>query len=568
MFRRFKRHIKSNSYNSRIKDIDPDEIFLDSQNLPAFDVDQFEGRLEKSISSRTFISFGIFCLLIFSLFFFRSFFLQVVEGQSYLQKSNNNMLRYTLLFPQRGVIYDRSGTELAWNVAGSSTPEFSLRKYDDAPGLANLIGYLKYPQKDSDGFYYNEDFVGEDGIEKYFNGTLAGTNGLRIVQTDASGDLLSQSVVRPPEDGQNITLSIDSKLETELYNTIASVAGSVGFTGGAGVIMNVNTGEVIAMTSFPEYDSQILTDGTDTQAIQQFLTDKNNPFLNRAINGLYTPGSIVKPYIAIAALNENIIDPSTKILSTGSISLPNPYDPAHPSIFNDWRPQGWVDMEQAIAVSSDVYFYEVGGGYQNQKGLGINLIDKYMGMFGFGENLPSGFFDGSPGTVPSPAWKLANFNGANWLIGDTYHTAIGQYGWQVTPVQMVRAVASIANNGKLVTPSILLGGDPNNFTQLNINKSYFQIVQQGMEMDVQGGVASGLDVSYMTLGAKTGTAQLGVNNQYLNSWVTGFFPYDDPKYAFAVVMERGPASNDVGGVYVMRQVFDWMHVNEPQYLSD
>ena len=118
--------------------------------------------------------------------------------------------------------------------------------------------------------------------------------------------------------------------------------------------------------------------------------------------------------------------------------------------FNDWRPQGWVDMEHAIAVSSDVYFYEVGGGYQNQKGLGISLIDKYMGMFGFGKDLPDGFFSGNAGTVPSPLWKAENFNSEDWHIGDTYHTAIGQYGLQVTPIQKVRAVASIANGGKLM----------------------------------------------------------------------------------------------------------------------
>ena len=271
--------------------------------------------------------------------------------------------------------------------------------------------------------------------------------------------------------------------------------------------------------------------------------------------------------MALAALSGDIIDPSTKILSTGSISLPNPYDPAHPSVFLDWRPQaGWI--WQAIAVSSDVYFYEVGGGYQNQKGLGITLIDKYMPMFGFGQDMPDGFFSGNAGTVPSPQWKADNFNNESWLTGDTYHTAIGQYGWQVTPIQMVRAVASIANNGKLLTPSILLGGNPNDFTQLPFTKDDFDIVRTGMKMDVQGGVASGLNVPYLTLGAKTGTAQLGTHNQFLNSWVTGFFPYDNPKYAFAVVMEQGPATNDVGGVYVMRQVFDWMNANKPQYLKN
>jgi penicillin-binding protein 2 len=298
------------------------------------------------------------------------------------------------------------------------------------------------------------------------------------------------------------------------------------------------------------------------------LKDKNNPFLNRAIDGLYTPGSIVKPFMAIAALSENIIDPSTKILSTGSISVPNPYDPEHPSVFKDWRAQGWVDMRHAIAVSSDVYFYEVGGGFENQKGLGINLIDKYMSEFGFGKYLPDGFFKSYSGTIPTPKWKKENFNGEDWRIGDTYHTSIGQYGFQVSPIQEVRALSAIANGGKLLDPSILLGGNPDNYTNLNLNPDYLNVVKEGMNLGTQaGGVAQGLGVDYVKLAAKTGTAELGSKKQFVNSWVTGFFPYDKPKYAFAIIMEKGPVTNTTGGVYVMRQVLDWMYVNKPEYLK-
>ena len=288
MFNKFKRKFKDGPYRGRIKDIDPDEIFLDSQNLPKFDVNQFEGRLEKAISPKTFIVFGIFCTLVFGLFFVRSFFLQVVDGSGYAQKSDANMLRDTLIFPERGVIYDRNGMKLAWNTASSSNPEFSLRKYDDAPGLSSVVGYIKYPLKDNSGFYYNENFEGEDGAEKYFDSGLSGTDGSRIVEVDANGKVQSQNIIEPPVDGSNIKLSIDANIQTELYNTIAKLAGSVGFTGGAGVIMDVNTGEVVAMVSYPEYDSQVLTDRTDTKAINQFLTDKSNAFLNRAINGHFT----------------------------------------------------------------------------------------------------------------------------------------------------------------------------------------------------------------------------------------------------------------------------------------
>ncbi len=567
MFKKVKKKIKGNPYKDRIKDIDPDEIFLDSENLPKFNVDQFEGRIEKPISSRTFVFFGIACFLIFAGFIIRAINLQVTNGPYYLQKSENNRLRNTLVFANRGVIYDRNDNKLAWNVDSESSPEFSLRKYSSQSGLSHVLGYIKYPSKDSSGFYYSEDFVGKDGVEKYYSDILSSKNGLRIVEVDAHGAIQSQSVVRPAVDGQDIKLSIDSNLQSEIYKVISDLVNRVGFTGGAGVIMDVNTGEVLALTSYPEYDSQTLTDGTNSLAINQLLKNKNNPFLDRVVNGLYTPGSIVKPYMSIAALNENIIDPNTKILSTGSISIPNIYDPLHPSVFKDWRAQGWVDMRHAIAVSSDVYFYEVGGGYENQKGLGISLIDKYMHLFGFGFDIPNGFFTGTSGVIPDPQWKAENFNGEKWNIGDTYHTSIGQYGFQVTPIQTVRAVASIANGGKLLEPSILSGGNPDKFIQLNLDPADYKVVREGMKLGVEEGVAVGLNTGYLSLGAKTGTAELGSKKQFVNSWVTGFFPYDNPKYAFAIIMEKGPVTNTMGGVYVMRQVLDWMHINTPQYLK-
>ena len=567
MFSKLNPFKEKNPYKNRIKDIDPDEIFLDSENLPNFNVNQFEGRIEKPITINTFIVFGIGCFLIFAGFFLRSFDLQVNKGEDYLKKSENNRLKNSLIFSNRGVIYDRNDDKIAWNVASENNPEFSLRKYSNLSGLSHVVGYIKYPSKDSSGFYYSEHFVGKDGVEKYFNDVLTGVNGLRIVEVDARGKIQSENMIRPAEDGKDIKLSIDSELQNHMYDVISDLSKQVGFAGGAGVIMNIDTGEVLALTSYPEYDSQILTDGNNKNAINQFLTNKNNPFLDRAINGLYTPGSIVKPFMSIAALSENIIDPNTKILSTGSISIPNIYDPLNPSVFRDWKVHGWVDMRHAIAVSSDVYFYEIGGGYENQKGLGINLIDKYMKMFGFGQNLPEGFFDGNAGVVPDPDWKAQNFNGEKWNIGNTYHTSIGQYGFQVSPIQAVRAIAAIANNGKLLEPSILFGGNKDKFNQLDLDFNYFKIVREGMKLAVDEGSASGLNVGYLSVGAKTGTAELGSKKQFVNSWVTGFFPYNKPKYAFAVIMERGPETNTFGGVYVMRQIFDWMYVNTPEYLE-
>lgn len=273
--------------------------------------------------------------------------------------------------------------------------------------------------------------------------------------------------------------------------------------------------------------------------------------------------------MSIAALNEGIITPEKQILSTGSISIQNPYNPQLKAVFNDWKAHGWVDMRRAIAVSSDVYFYEIGGGYEGQKGMGISNIEKYSRMFGFGSVTGIDLADEKIGTIPNPEWKAKMFKGEDWRIGDTYHTVIGQYGFQVTLVQAVRSIAAIANGGTLLTPHLLKEPHQEYATsQIPISDDKFKVGREGMRDAVLGGTVVGLNVPYVEVAGKTGTAEIDAGKKYVNSWVVGFFPYENPKYAFAVVMERGPHANTVGGVFVMRQMFDWMHVNTPEYLKN
>jgi penicillin-binding protein 2 len=559
-------------YEKREKDIDPDEIFIDSENLPNFDVYQFEGRLEKPISRRSLFILGVVVLIIILVFIFRIGNLQISNGEYYFTKSENNRLRNSLIFAKRGVVYDRVGTKLVWNAENLQDKAFDLRKYIPLDGLSHLLGYLKYPSKDKYGFYFTEVFDGKDGVEKVYNDILSGENGKRIVEVDALGAVQSENIIHNAQDGENITLTVDADVQNKIYQEIKSLAQKVGFSGGAGIIMDVNTGAVLAMTSYPEYSSQILTDGQNKSVINKYLTDKNTPFLNRVIDGLYTPGSTVKPYMAFAALSENIIDPYQNIFGAAYISIPNPYDSTKPTIFKDWKAHGYVDMKKALAVSSDIYFYEIGGGYENQKGLGILAIDKYMKMFGFGEALSTPFFSGEAGVIPTPEWKKANFDGDEWRVGNTYHTSIGQYGFQVSPVQMVRAVSALANGGRLIEPEILLDQADHlddRVTDLNLNQADLKIVREGMHDGVikDYGVAKGLNSSDYTVAAKTGTAELGVYKQYVNSWVTGFFPYENPKYAFVIIMEKGPVANTTGATSVMRQVLDYMAVYKSEYLK-
>ena len=552
--------------NSR-NNIEPDEIFLDSSNLPNFDTHQFEGRLVSPISGRVIALLSVFFVITLITLVYKTWNLQVVNGSVYASRSENNRLRHTTLFSPRGVIFDRNKKELAWNIYGEDK-EFALRKYTELPGFSHILGYVKYPAKDSSGFYYNENYVGKTGIENFFNSDLSGENGQKIIETNALGKIQSENVNRPPKNGDNILLTVDEQLQNKLFESISGLVQRAVFSGGAGVIMDVHNGEILALSSYPEYSSQIMSDGADGSAIKAYLEDKNRPFLNRVIDGLYTPGSIVKPFVALGALTEKIISPYDTIFSGGKIIIPNIYDPSKPSVFTEIRAHGFVDMRKAIAESSNVYFYEVGGGFENQKGLGIANIEKYVRMFGFGSDFPEGFFSGKSGVVPSPEWKKETFkNDSIWRLGDTYNTAIGQYGFQATPIQVVRAVSAIANGGTLVNPSIILNYPNTEVKPINIKTEDFQVVREGMRGAVQYGTAVGLNIPQVEVAAKTGTAELGTAKKFVNSWAIGFFPYKNPKYAFAVLMERGPSANLIGGLFVMRELLDWMSLNTPQYLE-
>ena len=354
--RKIKRQLDSPIYFSgKYQDINPEDIFLDSTNLPGFEEHRFEGRIEKPMGQKTFFAMKIILTVIILALVSKLWVLGIKQGNIYTQISENNRLEQTLIFANRGLIYDRNMLELANNAIKKVDGAFAGRYYVPIKGLAHTVGYLKYPLSDKSGIYYEENYRGRDGVERAFNDLLSGTNGLKLRETDVFGNITSESVIEKPKDGSPIVLSIDAYLTEALHKAIGSLAKDKGFVGGAGVLMDVNTGEILAMTSFPEYDQNILTNGTDRETINLWVNNSSKVFLNRTIGGLYTPGSILKPIVALAALNEKIISPTKKILSTGSIIVPNPYDPSKPSIFKDWKAHGWTNMREALAVSSDTW---------------------------------------------------------------------------------------------------------------------------------------------------------------------------------------------------------------------
>lgn len=555
----------------RIKDIDPDEIFLDSKNLPNFNTQQFEGRLEKAIPKHSIILMGIFFTIVSFVFIWQVINLQIIKGEAYFKKSENNTLMKHPIFADRGLIYDRKGILLSWNtwkkedINKLSSPE---RSYYPFPGFGLLLGYISAPAKDSSGKYWQDTFIGKDGVESFFNNSLTGVNGERITETDVKGVIQSENMILEPKSGENISLSIDSEIQKKMYDSISNMAQGVNFMGGAGVLMDIKTGEILAMTSYPEYDSNVLSLGSDNKTISGYFSDKRKVFLNRSISGLYSPGSIVKPFLGYGALVDNVISPLKTIFANGSISILNPYFPDKKTIFKDHGIFGNVDMRKAIAISSDVYFYEIGGGFESQKGLGILNIDKYSKIFGIGQETGFNLNGEKNGTIPTPEWKSKTFKGDPWRVGDTYNTAIGQYGFQVTPIQMARAVAAIANLGSIYTPHITLNDKKFEIpTVIPIDASKMIVIKEGMRMAVTEGTCMALNISSVEVAAKSGTAQVGFGNTNTNSWIVGFFPYDNPKYSFALVMERGPKAASGNATRVMSEVIDYMSLYKSEYLK-
>lgn len=564
---------KKRSKKINTHSIDPDEIFMDTLNVSGLDTQQFEGVIERSITKKTMYAVAGFFAVVGIIFAAKLFQLQIMNGGSYLAKSENNRLHHTPIFADRGVIYDRNNTELAWNVAGTAEEPFSVRSYINHGGFAHLIGYVGYPSKDGSGFFWQNEIIGKSGVEKKLNSFLSGENGQKIVELDAHQNVLTENMVTLPKPGANVILTIDSGIQGAMYDAIKELAVNKGFEGGAGVMMDVHTGEVLALTSYPEYDLNILSHGDDHQTIAKYAVDERHVYLNRVLAGLYTPGSIVKPYLAMGALNEGLITPSTTVFSSGQVTIPNRYDPTKPQIFRDWKKggHGVTDVYKAIAESVNTFFYSIGGGYNGQQGLGINRIDDYISRFLIGQKTGIDIDGEVAGNVPSPEWKKKVFPAdGNWYQGDTYNSAIGQFGFQVTAVQMVRAVAAIANGGTLLQPYVTMNPQPVITPPQHvqgIDQKWFTVIRDAMRKTVTDGTAKIVNVPYVHAAIKTGTAQVGAKNAFMNSWSTGFFPYENPKYAFVIVMEKARSTNETGATFVMSKVFDWMNVNTPGYFK-
>ena len=227
-------------------------------------------------------------------------------------------------------------------------------------------------------------------------------------ETDVYGTGRSEGMIIRAENGGTLQLAIDAHLQRHFSRAIATVASAKHFIAGAGVILDTHTGAVRAIASYPSYDPNVMSNGTPADTIAAYNANPGRPFHDHAIQGVYAPGSIVKPLVAAGALTDGLITPSTIIDDQGVIKIPDPYHPGKDFIYKGWRALGPVDVKKAIAWSSDIFFYTVGGGFGNQKGLGIDRLDYWYQQFGLGSPTGIDLSGEASGLIPTPEWKRKN----------------------------------------------------------------------------------------------------------------------------------------------------------------
>lgn len=452
------------------------------------------------------------------------------------------------------------------------------REYPQGPTFASLVGYTgRVSQSDlqADPTLDANDFVGKVGIEAYYDKELRGTPGVTVQYKNAQGDLLREEEQSTPMVGESVDLTIDGGLQTYLAQSLANGLASLGRTVGIGLAMDPQNGQILSLVNLPSFDNNIFSQpSTSTAAeVQALLASPDKPLFDRVVNGYYNPGSTIKPLDAVAALKEGVIDPSREIFSNGVLLVPDPYNSSTPGRYLDWRYQGNVNMAAALAQSSDVYFYIVGGGSPPMStpelndpsdygvtGLGISRLNEWWKTFGLGQPTGIDMPNESVGFLPTPAWKQSN-SGTPWLLGDTYDVSIGQGSLLLSPVQLLDYISAIANGGTIYRPYLNASSTPTVNEDLTYLLPQIQAVQQGMKEGVTSpqGTSYSLNDLPVSVCAKTGSAQVEDNTQE-NAIFVGYAPCVNPQIALLILIENSKQGS-LNAVPIAKQVLNWYYEN-------
>ena len=428
----------------------------------------------------------------------------------------------------------------------------TTRNYITGPIFSHILGYTGKTNKEELQNNYNytiSDYIGKIGLEKYYEQFLRGTPGQVEVIKNASGIKKGDKILSEPTSGYNLVLHIDTDFQKKVYDSLEKSIKNIGAKKGAAVALNPKTGAILALVSYPAYDNNIFSSSISKEDFNKIQNDPNQPFFNRAISAQYPTGSTIKPFIAAGALQEKIISEDKIINDPGYILVQSKYDPEVVYRFGGVEPHGLVDMREALAVSSNIYFYTVGGGYKDQQGLGPTRIKKYLDLFGWEEKTGIDLTGEFKGFVPDAEWKKKNKNEA-WWDGDTYNLSIGQSDLQVTPLQVALAYSAIANGGSLYKPQIvqkIIDGSGENAKTIQecdpeivrsnfIDQENLKVVREGMRDGVLHGSSKMLSSIPVSIAGKTGTAETNKPG-YFNTWSSNFAPYDDPEIVFVTTIE-------------------------------
>jgi len=516
-------------------------------------------RIEKPILRTRFYFIVAFIALSAFVLLARTLYIAVLNQKSYQKLYSASHSKTQWILAPRGLIKDTNGHVLAYNAPGKNENEFS-RQYPDGPFLSDILGYIGRVDSqtlDADASYLPFDLVGKDGVERQYESSLRGTYGRIDKPVTAEGSMRKTALKTDPKPGNTVVLNIDATIQKALTQFLEEKVKETKSPGGAAIMLDPRNGNVISLVTTPRYDNNNMTPSV--------FEDSGRPLFNRAIAGEYPPGSSIKPFMASAVLKEHVISPDTIINDRGKITIPSFFDPAVSWTFHSWKALGLVNMRRALALSSNIYFYTVGGGHDAIKGLGIGRIIDYFGRFGFGKASAIDLPGATNGFIPSPAWKKDTFH-ENWFIGDTYNTSVGQGYVRLTPIQLASATESIANGGTIFAPQVVnhIEDQKGDVIESPIHQIAYHIdmapqdlavVREGMRMAVTDGTVKRLSSLPHAVAAKTGSAQAGTNRS-AHGWVTLFAPYENPEFVLTVLVENG-GGGEQAAVPVAKKFLEW-----------
>ncbi len=437
--------------------------------------------------------------------------------------------------------------------------------YDEL--FAHVIGYVgrindKESKQINKDRYAGTDLIGKIGIEDFYEDILLGQPGYQSVETDVHGNILRQLDTKPPISGNDITLSLDYGLQTVAQQQLDGRRGAI-------VAIDPKNGDVLAFVSNPSYDPNPFISGISFKDYDALREDLDQPLYNRALQGMYPPGSTIKPFEGLGGIHYGLRDWNTTIYDPGYFSLPGD---SHR--FRDWKKggHGTVNLKKSIVMSVDTYYYKLA--YE----MGIQRLHDWMVRFGFGEETGIDLPNEKTGIMPSPKWKKDTYD-TNWLPGETISVSIGQGYFLATPLQIANATAMTANKGNHITPHLLKNSDgaagvdvitkPDGKIDYNGKPSDWTRMHDAMEETIKAGTGRGIYTPRYRIAGKTGTAQVksiaqgkSYNKAALDkrhwdhAWFNGFAPVEDPQIALAVLVENGGGGSAVAAP-IGRALFDY-----------